>query len=258
MQIFNKIVYGLLFTPMFSFAQQQPHHNHQFCGVNGHMNQAIKEKMFLERSSVSMDAIEELQSRRAAINIPITFTNLGDGEGNGYTDIDKILDVFCALNDGYGNMNVHFHMKFPIRYLDNSNAFLDAFDTGGGTAMSFFKRPNSLNAYVGPSSNNPAASFYSPSGDYVFLLNSQIDGLNGGKTTRHEVGHFFSLPHTFSGWEGTDVISEYGCDTLVPGLLGFVPEYVERTGDNANCGFAGDGFCDTEADYYSNRVHCSL
>ncbi|MCH2043595.1 MAG: T9SS type A sorting domain-containing protein [Saprospiraceae bacterium] len=260
MQLFKKITCLLLSIPMIGLAQQG--HNHKFCGVDAHMNQSIKERMLRERAAVSPQEIEAIRNSRASINIPITFTNVGDNNGNGYTDMDKIFDVFCALNDGYASMDVHFHMNLPIRFLDNSILYNNAFSNSVDGIMAANDIPNTLNAFVGPSINDPAASYYTPSADCVFLLNSQIDGAGGGKTTRHEVGHFFSLPHTFSGWEGSDVEADYGCDpvpaTVSMGWFNLIPENFARTGSDANCSTRGDGFCDTEADYYANREPCNM
>ncbi|MEO1436870.1 MAG: zinc-dependent metalloprotease, partial [Bacteroidota bacterium] len=64
----------------------------------------------------------------------------------------------------------------------------------------------------------------------------------------HEIGHFFSLPHTFRGWESTDWGPGPAPDLVCAGGC-FDVENVARTGPNANCATAADMFCDTPPDY---------
>ncbi|MBL4654232.1 MAG: T9SS type A sorting domain-containing protein, partial [Bacteroidia bacterium] len=83
--------------------------------------------------------------------------------------------------------------------------------------------------------------YFSWGGDAVVIANGC--GLPGGTTITHELGHYFYLPHTFSGWEGYD---PNGTDE--PWEVEFV--------DGSNCTEAGDNFCDTPADFVSDRWSC--
>ncbi|MCD8566524.1 MAG: hypothetical protein LRY36_01130 [Alphaproteobacteria bacterium] len=71
-------------------------------------------------------------------------------------------------------------------------------------------------------------------------------------TFRHEMGHYLNLPHTFYGWEGENPPS---IGQNAPSSIGGVP--VERA-DGSNCANSGDGFCDTPADYLSDRWSCQF
>ncbi len=64
-----------------------------------------------------------------------------------------------------------------------------------------------------------------------------------GTTMMHELGHFFTMPHTFGN------ASSYECGEN--GLFNW-----ERA-DGSNCATSGDGFCDTGADYLSGRWTCN-
>ena len=73
---------------------------------------------------------------------------------------------------------------------------------------------------------------------------------SNGTTIAHELGHFFSLAHTFFGWEG----NTYNCSLPTPTVTpsGVLVEYVSRTkmfNNQLLCKVAADGFCDTQADY---------
>ena len=74
-----------------------------------------------------------------------------------------------------------------------------------------------LNITIGRSQNNPTSSWYSGFGDYIFLLKQMMTPQ--AKTEAHEIGHFFTLPHTFYGWEGTDAEAEYA-NSNVPSTIG--------------------------------------
>jgi hypothetical protein len=64
------------------------------------------------------------------------------------------------------------------------------------------------------------------------------------------MGHDLSLPHTFVGWEGTTV------DGTKPAPNKIGNKNVELA-DSTNCSKSSDGFCDTPADYISNRWTCN-
>ena len=68
-------------------------------------------------------------------------------------------------------------------------------------------------------------------------------------TWTHEMGHFFSLPHTFRGWERETLNWSLSAPDRAGGVA------VEFA-DGRNCADAGDGFCDTPADYLNGRWFC--
>ena len=98
--------------------------------------------------------------------------------------------------------------------------------------------PNTVNVYfvADPAGN---CGYFTPYRDGVAIAKSCAG--NNSTTLAHELGHFFSLPHTFSGWENNTTPAN--------------PEKVTR-GVGANCNAAGDGFCDTDADFLSERWSC--
>lgn len=89
---------------------------------------------------------------------------------------------------------------------------------------------------------NGACGYYAPAGGALAIGKNCAN--TNSTTLVHELGHFLGLPHTFYGWEGHNTSSPPSN-----------PELVTR-GPGANCSSAGDGFCDTEADYISQRWRC--
>lgn len=231
------------------------------CAVNRDMAAMIKSRMMEERARFSQEEIQQMMAQRGGSSttyIPLTLHIVGDNTGSGYADLDDVLDMFCGLQQDYLTQNIQYYLNGQFRYINNTTLYNNAFSVGGNSVMNSNKVSNSLNAYVGPSINDQSASFYQPNwggaGDYVFLLTAQmLDATpQTAPTTSHEFGHFFTLPHTFDGWEGTNYDDVYA-GANAPVNIGGVPvERVART----NCLTAGDGFCDTEADYFSDRTPC--
>lgn len=215
---------------------------------------AIKERMMENRTRILNGDPDYYFGRRSTTYIPITLTSVANSNGVGFATIDQLLAMVCDLNTDYLDQNIQFYIKDSIRWFKNDNVYNDAWGSLSSMYMVNNKRANTLNIYVSPTINNPVASFYSPAGDYVFMMNSMADG--SSNTATHEVGHFFTLPHTFYGWEGTAYHDSYQGVNAPTSVNGTTVEKVARTGTGANCSFAADGFCDTEADYISDRWQC--
>ncbi len=99
--------------------------------------------------------------------------------------------------------------------------------------MIALKDTNALNVFTNGSAGGGVAGYYSRRGDYVFILNSYANG--GSTTITHELGHFFTLPHTFYGWEGTNARALYNSVPAPDSILDShgekkEVEFVARTG----------------------------
>jgi hypothetical protein len=192
---------------------------------------------------------EQFLSNRSQADfyIPLTIHIVGTSEGEGYYSLNNLYQSLCTLNDDFAASNIQFYIKGDINYINNDNYYDHDFSQGG-QMMSLYNVGQTVNCYF---VDSPAGNcgYYSPSRDAVAMSK----GCSGPEshTWAHELGHFFSLPHTFSGWEGRD----YEEFDETPLFLdnGREVEFL----DGSNCDSAGDGFCDTPADYLSFRWGCN-
>ncbi len=169
--------------------------------------------------------------------LPIALHLVANDQGVGRHSMELAMRNICDLNDIYEDVGLYFWVQWPIDYINNSNYYVHSFQDGS-IMMYQNNRSSVLNVYVvsDPSGN---CGYYSPSRDAIALAKS-CAGI-GEMTFAHEMGHLLNLPHTFSGWEHGQTPSN--------------PELVTR-GAGSNCNYRGDHFCDTEADYLSNRWSC--
>jgi len=173
-----------------------------------------------------------------ADTIPIVVHIVGTSQGTGYYSRADLYQVICETNEDFKPVGIYFSLQWPIRYINNST-YYNHNSSQGFQMMSSNNVSNAINIYF---VENPAGAcgYFSPGADGIAINNSCA--APGSTTVTHEIGHYLGLPHTFFGWENGNTPSN--------------PERVVRTGPNANCNTAGDGFCDTEADFQSYRWIC--
>ena len=199
------------------------------CGTLTIEEERAKIAAFLEHGS-------RMKSSTSGDTIPLSIHIVGTNSGGGYYSLDNLFKVICNLNQHFAPVGFYFYIKGQVNYINNTTFYEHNYWTGY-QMMNQNNVSNTINVYF-VADPSGACGYYAYGPDAVAIKNS-CGGVNS-TTLTHELGHFFGLPHTFSGWEnGT------------PGN----PELVTR-GLGANCGFAGDGFCDTDADYISNRWNC--
>lgn len=232
------------------------------CGISKEAADVIKQRLMANRQLFTRQEVEGLMTNRATTYIPVTIHNVaGNSSGLGKTSEQTILAFLCGLNAIYADQDVQFFMHGPIRNRISPNIYNNASTTTSRFQMLNYRVPNTLNLIIGASTLNPRASWYDTAGDFIFLLQQMLT--SAAITEAHEIGHFFTLPHTFYRWEAATVNSMYpsgvlsSCNVTHPTYgYTFTPERVARTGSRANCQIAADGFCDTPADYFSDRLSC--
>jgi hypothetical protein len=232
-----KLSFSGMLLLVFSFLQAQDSHHLNPCGTQDGRVQWLKDYQ---------KAPGLFPRSNDVLYVPVTVHIVGKSDGTGYFQKTGVLDAFCTLNEDFEPAGIQFFIEGNIRYHNNSTWYDHTFQQGS-QMMNQKNVPNTINCYiVGSPAGNCGYSSYNQG---IALAKNCISPSD--HTWAHEVGHYLSLPHPFDGWENEDF------DYNQP-----APEYingheVERL-DGSNCSDAGDGFCDTPADYLNYRWGCDF
>ena len=189
----------------------------------------------------------DITHRNDITYVPLSIHILGNDDGFGYYPTNAIYESLCRLNKDFDGSGLQFFVKGGFKYVDETKWYDHEKFSAGNQMMNALSINKTVNCFI---VDNPAGNcgYYSYNGDAVALKKSCLGPVN--HTWAHELGHFFSLPHTFYGWEGIDY--DENADTPV-NIDGDPVELL----DGSNCEIATDGFCDTPADYLSYRWSCN-
>ncbi len=195
---------------------------------------------------------KEAQAREDLIYVPIKFHLVADVEGDGRVPFDAILDQLCELNTAFEPIGYKFYMKDgTVNRVNNNTIYFNAVTAAGISKMVTEKNnegSNAINIFVPENADGggigTTLGFYLFNQDWIVLKKSVPQNETQDHfVLAHEIGHFFSLPHTFLGWDdnpwdGTPVTSP----TSPGGEL-------NELADGSNSDIAGDMIEDTPADY---------
>ena len=246
-------LYHLLFLPLtvFLLAAIHPIANGQQLDPEKHVCGFHPDEEHIERLMNNLERAEALDLQRSGVTffIPLQFHLIARNDGTGGREIKDVLDQMCTLNENYAPYNIQFFLKDnSVNFINNTSAFNDPSNTPvilnnnrDLNAVNIYFADNTINT-PGP---NTTLGYYSPSFDWIVMRNDMI--LNHWVLS-HEIGHFFSLMHTFFGWEQQPYNSnQHGNPVnLTTAPNGFTP--VELA-NGSNCNTAADRLCDTPPDY---------
>lgn len=218
------------------------------CGVNDPM--PLIERVIQHQKTL---AESPLQSRTSlAKYVPLTFILVADDNGSGRAVEEKALEQLEKLNTYYVSQDLHFYID-EWRYKNHTLIYEEPSNPTSVFQMKLIKDPNALNLYVTHTADTDGESpgltlgYYSPPNDWIVIRKDRMSGFNN--VLAHEAGHFFSLPHTFSGWE---------CEAYDPDIHGNPVSSIwspcngslrVEFQNGTNCSNAGDRICDTSPDY---------
>jgi hypothetical protein len=170
--------------------------------------------------------------------VPVQLHVVRKNDGTGGLRSELVLEALCKANRDFAPAGMYFYLANPINFINDDVLWRGEYEGVFNTAANE-KRPGVVNIYFHGFSATWCGVYF-PNPDVVLVQNSCANF--GSTTLTHELGHFFSLPHTFRGWENGNV----------------PPASQQERVDGVNCRNAGDGFCDTGPDYVSNRWGCPL
>ncbi|MEZ5013469.1 MAG: zinc-dependent metalloprotease [Chitinophagales bacterium] len=221
----------LLFSLGAVFMLSSLHAQESYCGT-----QMTDEQMAWLRAFQADYANNPGSERGGTLKyVPVKVHIVGSDDGTGYYTLSNLYASLCQLNERYAETGFYFYVAGDIEYINNS-AYNEHDWTDGSNMMEEYNVNGYLNLYM---VKDPAGNcgYFSGWDDAVAVANACA--MPNGTTIAHEFGHYFSLPHTFYGWEG---------GTPSPSDQEWV--------NGANCNAAADGFCDTPPDYLNYRWSC--
>lgn len=233
-------------TTTTSFAQE--HINP--CGTVGDLAAPMLERLLENLNTLENEPIQF----RDVQYVPVRFHLVGKSDGTGRVSEIRVLDQLCILNRDYADMDIQFYLKGNdyFNYIDNTTVY-DNHASATNTFMQWNRDNSAINVFIVNDATPPGNSgppggttlaYHSglSSQDWIVSRKDEIGDIT--TTLTHEVGHFFSLPHPFNGWDDSDPwTANSPAPTISPGSIP-----TERA-DGSNCTTAGDYICDTPADY---------
>ena len=231
----NLFLIAITFISVQLFAQS-------FCGTN-------PSPEFLEYyMNKDMSYLNESGSRdaNAIVYVPIQYHIIGTDAGTGYYPIKDLLAVHCLMNQRFSRSQIQFYLYAAPHYIKNTRYF----NMSDGNVDRDMKNGNNIadvcNVYIVQNAVSSGvtvcgyATFPGFGRQGIVVQKSCMDATSS--TLTHEMGHFLGLPHTFSGWEGRDATA--------------AATSTDERVNGSNCATRGDRFCDTPADFISDRWNC--
>ncbi len=254
----KKGFFVLFFAFMASFSAFGQQLQQHICGNAQDQSEFLPR---LRENKIVMEALRSAAQDRSEIKyVPIHFHLVGDANGMGKHKEKLVLEQLCKLNEDYLSVGIQFYLsEHPTHGLfDKSINNNEVYNIQTNSLiMNLRRHQNAVNVFVvqTPVSGNVqipgtvTLAYYSPARDWIVSQKVRINGTDGNNTLPHEVGHFFTLPHTFFGYETNPFNpGDAGWPTapvLAPNGGGVTTERQNAT----NCATAADEICDTPPDY---------
>ncbi len=228
-----------------SFAQHK-------CGVSYEDGMMLRAQMQANRNEMRDYVFE----RGAITYVPVRFFLVAKSDGSGRTSERAGLQALCKLNAAYLDQEIQFYLK-EFKNINSNSIYSDPTSFSGSNAIANQMIYNAINVFlVDEMAEEGVLGYYQPNAgpngnDWIVSLESAA---SQDLVLPHEIGHFFSLNHTFYGWEcnggwvpadGNPVGAMTPCN---------VP--AERV-NGSNCTTAADQICDTPADYMFPNNSCA-
>lgn len=229
------------------------------CGTSASEFNIVRDRLIQNKTYLKENK-DIATSRNAITYVPIKFHLVGEDDGTGRIEINRVLDQLCILNETFEEFELQFYLKDGINEVNNSGIFGTVSTGRESLDMQFERDRQAINIWIlddaTPTNTileGRVLGYYEPSLDWVVVDKDFVNG--DGFTLVHELGHYFSLLHPFHGWgdEGAPPYDETYEGKPAPF---FAPDpnfardrILTENADGSNCEVAGDMICDTPAEY---------
>jgi len=234
----------------------------QVCGTTG---EEVMQRLQQNKEALLNNPIIPREVRY----IPLKFHIVSKTDGTGGVPEAQVFDMLCTANEDFADLEMQFYIKDgDFNYIQNDaihNLILDGNHPESTinpiilqNIMNSNRDHAALNVWMvrdiilNAENTGNVLGFYSGNYDWVVMLNNEVRG--SSITLTHELGHFFSLPHPFSGWESDPYDPDKHGNPVQANAPDFRP--TEKM-DGSNCNSAGDRICDTPPDYNFAGISCN-
>jgi hypothetical protein len=250
----KNITYLLAFLMVIGISDAVMAQAHKNCGMKVEDLAEVKRQMLENRREMA----NFTSTRNDVVTyVPIRWHLVANAAGEGRAGERQALDALCNLNTNYEEQEVQFYIE-EFNYINSNTIYSNPDGFSGAINLSANMTYDAVNIFVvgpevGVDPSNPGSvvqAYYQPpagaSGGRDWIVCNKLY-LTDEYVLTHEMGHFLSLPHPFSGWDFTPWDSDVHGN---PVMLNNAPDggQVERV-NGSNCSTAGDAICDTPADY---------
>jgi len=228
-------------------------HDHAQCGMTTMDQQTLVE--FVQEFNKNRDLYST--NRADKLNVPIKFHIVRRSNGTGgITPPTLVYDQFERMRRDFiaADMNLYLYEN-SFNYINNTAIYENP--GNASNTVQNAKDDDALNIFITENANTSSGlgtvlGFYDPNRDFIIIRITDVAGATSSLS--HELGHMFSLPHTFFGWE-SEPYNEASHGN--PCLLTMAPGSgvrVEKV-DGTNCTSAADRICDTPVDFSDTVNH---
>ncbi|MBK8955639.1 MAG: T9SS type A sorting domain-containing protein [Saprospiraceae bacterium] len=198
----------------------------------------------------SIEGVEHFFRQDQTITyIPIMVHNVTNDNSSSFFAAWPLFETMCTLNSDFLPTGFQFYLEKDFNYIRNSEWNNHEEFNKGEEMMIESNEPAMVNCYL---VSDPAGNcgYFTYRGDGVALNKTCLGKFS--HTWAHELGHFFSLPHTFYGWEGIRYTNSKKTSDYQSDVFRQIENVVR-----AQCKRQADYFCDTYPDYISYRWNCN-
>lgn len=218
------------------------------CGTG---NAPAEVMAYIQSLDYSIDQTEDYP----IINIPVTIHVVRSSAGAGGFLESSAYATICDLNNRMASTGMFFYVPGQVRFINEDDYYSATNYSPLFDMITIHNVPRTMNVYYTNLANMSLCgfAFYPNSGPGGFqndgaVVMSFACSQPNGTTLTHEVGHFFSLPHTFDRTSNNPTAAN--AELVTRNTNQTFPRL------SANCNSAGDGFCDTPADFIGTRWSC--